>query len=218
MARISTYPVDGTITSDDKLLGSNGDDTDKTVSFNIDDIKAYINSGEGGAGVSSIVAGTNVTISPSGGTGAVTINSASGAVSSIVAGQGITTSSSTGNVTVSLSNLGPLILTPTPLTVSPGQTIVIDGGYEDVSMFKLSWSGATGTMVIDLPSAAANLNRVIRFVSDSTFTGSNHKVHITPAGGNRLDGSTTYYEINKDYEGVQVWSDGTEWFIIQKKA
>jgi len=218
MARISTYPIDGNITSVDKLVGTDGDNTNATVNFNMDDIKAYINSGEGGAGVSSIVAGTNVTISPSGGTGAVTINAASGAVYSIVAGQGITTSSTTGNVTVSLSNLGPLILTSTPLTVSPGQTIIIDGGSEEVSMFKLSWSGSPGTMVIDLPSAAENLNRVIRFVSDSTFTGSNHKVHITPAGGNRLDGSTTYYEINKDYEGVQVWSDGTEWFIIQKKA
>ena len=189
MARISTYPIDGTITSDDKLIGSNGDDADKTVNFNIDDIKAYINAGEGGAGVSSIVAG-----------------------------QGITTSSATGNVTISLSNLGPLTLTSTPLTVSPGQTIIIGSGYAEVSMFKLSWSGSPGTMVIDLPSAAENLNRVIRFLSDSTFTGANHKAHITPAGGNRLDGSTAYYEINKDYEGVQMWSDGTEWFIIQKKA
>tara|TARA_B110000503_G_C7133139_1_gene407651 strand:- start:1055 stop:1162 length:108 start_codon:yes stop_codon:yes gene_type:complete len=26
------------------------------------------------------------------------------------------------------------------------------------------------------------------------------------------------YVINKTYEGIQVWTDGTEWFIIQKKA
>jgi len=42
-------------------------------------IKYYpTTSGSGGSGVSQIVAGTNVTISPSGGTGAVTINSSGG--------------------------------------------------------------------------------------------------------------------------------------------
>jgi hypothetical protein len=37
-------------------------------------------------------------------------------------------------------------------------------------------------------------------------------------GGDELDGSTAAYVINKAFEGIQVWSDGVEWFIIQKKA
>ena len=62
-----------------------------------------------------------------------------------------------------------------------------------------------------------NQHRVIRFISDSTFI-TNTRVHLTPSGSQELDGSNSHYEINKAYEGIQIWSDGTEWFIIQKKA
>jgi hypothetical protein len=58
---------------------------------------------------------------------------------------------------------------------------------------------------------------VLRFITDSTFSATN-RVDITPACGQNLDGATTAYEINKAYEGIAIWSDGTEWFIIQKKA
>ena len=57
----------------------------------------------GGGGVTQIVAGTDISISPSGGTGAVTINStATGGVSQIIAGTNVTISPSggTGNVTI----------------------------------------------------------------------------------------------------------------------
>jgi hypothetical protein len=33
-----------------------------------------------------------------------------------------------------------------------------------------------------------------------------------------LDGSTNYFEVNVPYEGIKIWSDGNEWFIIQSKA
>ena len=57
----------------------------------------------------------------------------------------------------------------------------------------------------------------MRFASDSTFS-SNTRIYLTPIGGDELDGSTGNYEINKAYEGIKIWSDGSEWFIIQKKA
>ena len=84
-------------------------------------------------------------------------------------------------------------------------------------MIELSWSGATGTMVLNLPLAASNVNRVIRFISNTDFTASTH-ADVTPQGGDTLDGSTNNYRINKAYEGIQVWSNGVEWFIIQKKG
>jgi hypothetical protein len=58
---------------------------------------------------------------------------------------------------------------------------------------------------------------VLRFITDSTFSAST-RVDITPASGQNLDGATTAYESNKAYEGIALWSDGTEWYIIQKKA
>ena len=86
-------------------------------------------------------------------------------------------------------------------------------------MIVLSWSGDDGNMVLTLPDATdtKNLNRVKRIISDSTF--SNHtKARVTPYGSQNLDGQNNRYEINKAYEGIQVWCNGTEWFIIQKKG
>ena len=109
-------------------------------------------------------------------------------------------------------------LVPTHITVSSGQTVNLsDSQYANIKLVKLSWSGASGNMTLNLPSASDNTNRAIRFISNGGFE-TNTRVYLTPNGGDTLDGSTNYYEINKEYEGIYVWSDGSEWFIIQKKA
>lgn len=109
-------------------------------------------------------------------------------------------------------------LLPTHITVSSGQTINLsDSQYANIKLVKLTWSGASGNMTLNLPSASDNTNRAIRFISNGGFN-TNTRVYLTPSGGDTLDGSTNFYEINKEYEGIYVWSDGSEWFIIQKKA
>ena len=109
-------------------------------------------------------------------------------------------------------------LVPTHITVSSGQTVNLsDSQYANIKLVKLTWSGASGNMTLNLPSASDNTNRAIRFISNGGFN-TNTRVYLTPRGGDTLDGSTNYYEINKEYEGIYVWSDGSEWFIIQKKA
>ena len=109
-------------------------------------------------------------------------------------------------------------IVPTSLTVSEGTTVNLsDSAYATSELIELSWSGATGTMILNLPIAASNVNRVMRFISNTGFSASTH-ADLTPQGGDTLDGSTNKYRINKAYEGIQVWSNGTEWFIIQKKS
>lgn len=112
-------------------------------------------------------------------------------------------------------------LVPTTLTVSvAGGTVDLGSStYDDAELIVLSWSGATGTIELTLPDATAtnSTNRVIRIISDSTFTTSTH-ADLTPASGQNLDGATDAYRINKAYEGITVWSNGTEWFVIQAKA
>jgi hypothetical protein len=109
-------------------------------------------------------------------------------------------------------------LVPYNLTVEAGQTINLSSSIFDQAMLiKLTWSGASGNMTLNLPSASDNTNRAIRFISNGGFN-TNTRVYLTPIGGDTLDGSTNYYEINKEYEGIYVWSSGAEWFIIQKKA
>lgn len=103
-------------------------------------------------------------------------------------------------------------------TAQAGVDVDLDGSdYDNIKLIKLTWSGANGTAVYTLPDATTHANRVIRFISDSTFNNSTH-VELTPKSGQNLDGSTNDYDINKSYEGIAIWSDGTEWFIIQKKA
>lgn len=112
-------------------------------------------------------------------------------------------------------------LVPTTLTVSvAGGTVDLGSStYDDAELIVLSWSGATGTIELTLPDATAtnSTNRVIRIISDSTFATSTH-ADLTPASGQNLDGATDAYRINKAYEGITVWSNGTEWFVIQAKA
>ena len=94
-----------------------------------------------------------------------------------------------------------------------------DSAYDTTGMFKLDWTGDSGNMTLTLPDCTLtnNTNRAIRFISDDTYA-TNTRTYLTPANGQTLDGSTNYYEINKAYEGIMVWSDGTEWFRIQTKA
>lgn len=109
-------------------------------------------------------------------------------------------------------------LVPSNITVSDGDTVNLsDSAYSDSMLIRLSWSGANGTMTLNLPSASDNTNRLMRFISNGGFNNAT-RVELTPINSETLDGSTNAYVINKEFEGIQVWSDGVEWFIIQKKA
>ncbi len=112
-------------------------------------------------------------------------------------------------------------LTSTNITVvsGGGDIDLNDSAYDDAEMIKLSWSGGSDTIEITLPDATAskNSNRQIRLITDSTYTTNTH-ADLTPRATQNLDGSSSHYRINKAYEGITVWCDGTEWFIIQAKA
>lgn len=111
-------------------------------------------------------------------------------------------------------------LDPTTLTVSAGNTYDLGATtYDEAELIVLSWSGDNGTATLTLPDVTAtkNLNRTKRIITDSTFTNSTH-ANLTPFGSQNLDGSNSAFDLNRAYEGVKVWGNGTEWFIIQQKA
>ena len=104
----------------------------------------------------------------------------------------------------------------------PYATTATPGGSETYTalnnIVKIGWSGGNGTYVINLPSATAIPYRVIRFVTNGTYPGGGaHKVRFTATGGETIDGAA-FFETSKVYEGIAVWSTGTEWVIIQAKA
>ena len=117
---------------------------------------------------------------------------------------------STDVVSGSVAVLIPYLTTATP------------GGSETYTalnnIVKIGWSGGNGIYVINLPSAATIPYRVIRFVTNGTYPGGgSHKVRFTAAGTETIDGAA-FFEISKVYEGLSIWSTGTEWVVIQAKA
>ncbi len=111
-------------------------------------------------------------------------------------------------------------LEPTTLTISAGNTYDLgDAAYDEAELIVLSWSGANGTATLTLPDVtlSKNLNRTKRFITDSTFRNSTH-ANLTPYLTQNLDGANSAFDLNRAYEGIKIWGNGTEWFIIQKKA
>jgi len=127
----------------------------------------------------------------------------------------------TGSIeTYNQNNTNNSYLVPVNLTVEPTVDQWLTGSaYANTSMIRIDWSGATGTMNLYLPDATAAVNtyRALRFITDSTFSTST-RAELTPLAGQTLDGSAGSYTINKEYEGIMVWSDGAEWYRIQTKA
>lgn len=102
------------------------------------------------------------------------------------------------------------------VTAVPGGSLT----YTDpANIIDVSWSGGTGTYTITIPTAAEAEYRYIRVVNDGNFPpGASHKVVLLASGGGTIDGDVAGYEINKAYNGVTVWSNGSEWIVIQAKA
>ncbi len=108
----------------------------------------------------------------------------------------------------------------TNITVSAGDTVDLDdAAYDDTRLIKLTWTGGSGSMTMTLPdcTTSKNTNRLLRFVTNGGFS-TNTRVNLTPLAGQELDGSSGSYELNVAYEGLMLWSSGTEWIIIQRKA
>ena len=111
------------------------------------------------------------------------------------------------------ASTGVVTLTPFLITATPGTTSTYSGNG---SMIYASWSGGSGTHTLVLPSAVAYPYRTIRICNDSTVSASN-KIHVEGPGAETIDGGS-FYNINKTYNGILCWSDGTNWIVIQAKS
>ena len=125
----------------------------------------------------------------------------------------------TGNLTGDVTSHSSYII---PVTVSGSagsSTILSSSAYDNVSLVKLDYTGSTnGTATVLLPDATATQHtyRSIRFLGNSTVT--NQKLYtVAPSGSQTLDGGSGGFTMNRSYEGIMVWSDGTEWYQVQAK-
>lgn len=102
--------------------------------------------------------------------------------------------------------------TPQIETGSVGSTSNSTSGKD---FYYLKWTGGNGNATFNLPSATTNQYRTLQFITDLRVS-ANTTWTIDGSGAETIDGSTTYI-INRAYEGIKLWSDGTEWIIIQAK-
>ena len=135
----------------------------------------------------------------------------------LTAGTGVSITQSGGNnvtITNTLNNVGGVTtLEPEFMTVGPGTSSTITTNKNIVD---LNWVGGSGTHNLTLPSAAAIPYRFLRIVNNGTVTAQD-KVDIYAPGTETIDGAA-FYRINKVYNGIAVWSDGTKWIVIQAKS
>ena len=104
------------------------------------------------------------------------------------------------------------------ITLQNNDTINLgEAGFSGYDLYQLKWIGGSGNQnaTITLPDVSDS-NRIIRIITNGSFTSNTH-ARLTSKSGQTIDGLIEYV-INKAYEGVTIWSDGTEWTVIQAKA
>lgn len=108
---------------------------------------------------------------------------------------------------------GNHIVNITEVTNENGSTY--DVTASDYMIFN-TWTGGNGTAEINLPSAASNEGRLLRFKSDGTISSST-SIDLNPVSGETIDGETTF-AFNRDYDGVMLLAHNEDWYIIQRKS
>lgn len=106
----------------------------------------------------------------------------------------------------------------TSVTLQNNDTINLgEAGFSGYDLYLLKWIGGNGNQnaTITLPDVSDS-NRIIRIITNGSFTSNTH-ARLTSKSGQTIDGVFEYV-INKAYEAVTIWSDGTEWIVIQAKA
>ena len=115
------------------------------------------------------------------------------------------------------------------ISMSAGDVLWLTGSdYANDYIYKLGWTGGSGTANIYLPSTdpdqggprdATGYKRMIRFIGDNTLSSST-KININVSGSDSIDGASGgWYEVSKAYEGIMIYGVSVgEWYVIQKKA
>ena len=84
-----------------------------------------------------------------------------------------------------------------------------------VNMYSCTWSGGNGNYTLTLPSAVTDAYRSIRVITDGTFVNNTLQIILTPVFGQTINGVASV-ALNKQYTGILVWSDGSNWRVIQE--
>ena len=183
MAIIFTYPQKSDPSANDKLLISDSEDNNKTKLVTISDIR-----GATVSGVSSIIAGNNISISPASGVSDVTINAITGGSDTqiqynnggLFAGAtGLTWNNSTNILSIATRYEGDIdgaVLQQVIANeaLSKGDVVYISGGIGDNPEVRKAQANSASTMAaLGIMKDNTNLNDVGECVTSGEITGLN---------------------------------------------
>jgi len=124
---------------------------------------------------------------------------------------------------ITLEDLKTFVSTEGLVTIKPYNLLAGAGGSSTMpsnyNLIDISWDGlGNGTYVLNVPPASSLPYRNIRIITDGSLdNGAQDKILLTAAPGDSIDGGADF-ELSTTYEGVSIWSDGTEWIVIQAKS
>ena len=112
------------------------------------------------------------------------------------------------------------VLNPQPVTIGGGQ--VVNLAADTNKLVTVNWTGTFGTGTLRLPTAANFTNKTMQILAANGFDPqtipSNLNITTSFGSGETIDGQGSYTGITKLYDTVTLWSNGTEWFVLQVKT
>ncbi len=112
------------------------------------------------------------------------------------------------------------VLVPQLVTIGGGQVVNLAGDTN--KLVTVNWTGTSGTGTLRLPTAANFTNKTMQILAAGGFdpqtTPSNLNITTSFGSGETIDGQGSYTGITKLYDTVTLWSNGTEWFVLQVKT
>jgi len=100
-----------------------------------------------------------------------------------------------------------------PFTVTEAGGAVVD--YTQSNDFVLLSNTGGGSWTLNLPSPVDQSFRTIQFISDDTTSGAN-RIILDAGSGFLIDDAQTF-TINRKFEAVTLFSDGSNWIVTQAK-
>ena len=111
------------------------------------------------------------------------------------------------------------LLIPQSVTIGGGQVVNI--GSNPSKLITVSWTGTFGTGILRLPPAGNVTNKTVQILAANGFDPltipSNLQIEKSFGSGETIDGQSSY-TISNLYDAVTLWSNGTEWFVLQVKT